>query len=373
MKTEDELYNEIEQFLNKNLEDPALKSFEEKVATDPELNYQVKLQGMANDLVIKNRLAQVAELSKSIQKQELAKQQYIKYGRMGAIVVAVGISGYFLMNQLSPKSNYLKDESKGIIHVTQPNQDTTLGNTVVMPKQQQTPVITEKHENSTEPKASDKSNPIVQESSNAVVEQVSIVSKETHHKDMPIINDKAESSMAIPKVEHKEEQAPCKGVVLQATIHGFETCEGASEGSVSVSKIQGGNEPYHYKLMSKSGQEESALTNLSEGKYTLTVIDGKNCSQVFDNIVIAAKKCNIDLQFNPQLGETWEIPSVDKPGELTIYDNRGHLVFKKHISASESATWDGKSLEGHIQSGVFVYLLKYTDGSQKQGNITVLQ
>jgi CHU_C Type IX secretion signal domain len=372
MKTEDELYNEIEQFLNKDLKAPALKSFKEKVAQDPELDYQVKLQGMANDLVIKNRLAQVAELSKSIQKQELAKQQYIKYGRMGALVVAVGISGYFLVDQLAPKPSNVKNESKSMMQVTQPNHDTILGSTVVIPKQPQTPITAEVHKNNTDSKAAEKDNPIVKENANPVLEQLSSPSKDAEHKDITIIKEKTEPNTTIPKVAHKEE-VPCKGVVLKATIHGFETCEGASEGSVSVSKIQGGQEPYHYKLISKLGHIESALTNLSEGKYTLTVTDGKNCTQVFDNIVIAAKKCNVDLQFNPQLGETWDIPSVDKAGELSIYDGSGHLVFKKQISASESVTWDGKTLEGQIQSGVFVYLLKYTDGSQRQGNITVLQ
>lgn len=68
--------------------------------------------------------------------------------------------------------------------------------------------------------------------------------------------------------------SPCSGTLSSSTVE--ESCFGDNDGSLTVS-VSGGTSPYTYDIGS-GPQGSGTFTNLAQGSYTVTVIDGNSCT-----------------------------------------------------------------------------------------------
>jgi gliding motility-associated-like protein len=64
------------------------------------------------------------------------------------------------------------------------------------------------------------------------------------------------------------------------------TCNGANDGSISVTNVNGGTPAYQYSLDGITYQTQSTFTNLGFGSYTVYVTDVNNCTPITQNIAI---------------------------------------------------------------------------------------
>lgn len=364
MKSEDELYIAIEKYIHQKMDTTEAQEFEKQLAESPEVAQKVQLQRLAKELILKNRLAQLADYSKELQQKEIKHQQYAKIAKIGACLLLAGLSAYFF---IKPTEHSLPTPHKHDDSITRSPKDKVAVSTATSKPQG--------IQKSSQKTAAKPAQEVIFPNTREVNRPIEAPLPIHEHAGKPI-EDKVphvEPIIEKPTAPNKESHGPCHQVTLEAHIQTFKTCVGESEGAISVSQVQGGHKPYSFKVLSLVDHQEKGLSGLEAGKYSVSITDSKNCSQVFENIVVGSKACNIDHQFNPALGEVWEAPSSSTPAELYIRDPSGHLVFQKHIGALDKISWDGKSLDGHLQFGIFVYLLKYADGTQQQGNITVLQ
>lgn len=364
MKNEDELYIEVEKYLHQKMEATELEAFEKQLNENPEIQQKVQVQRLAQEYIVKNRLSQLSNYSKELQHKEVKQQQYARFAKIGVGVLIAGLSAYLFIKPTEPS---LAPSQKTDSVYTPKNEKTAPSVTPIIPQN------TGKDINQATSKVVQKP---INSSTEKISEQTAVplpIEEQTKKPLEPIV---ARSEALVEKsvtIQNKEIYGPCHQVILKAHIESFKTCAGESEGAISVSQIQGGHKPYQIKLISAADHQEKGLSNLEAGNYVVSITDSKNCSQVFDNIIVSTKPCNVDTHFNPVLGEVWEVPSSSLAADLHIHDQSGRLVFQQHISAMDRASWDGKNLDGRLQSGIFVYLLKYADGTQRQGNITVLQ
>lgn len=365
MKSEDQLYIEIERYLHKKMEGTELRAFEKHIAENPEVAQKVQVQRLAHEMIIKNRLNQLSNYSKELQQKDLKRQQYKIMAKIATGLLLAGLSIYFFTKQTV--HTLPVPQTADSMHVSS-------NNAVIPSSTAQKSQIKEKNSSPIVLKPTVKASISKNREEAHVSEATTLPTQE--HLQRPLEEKISQPDVSVVKpivVPSHEIQGPCHQVLLKAHIETFKTCVGENEGVISVSRIQGGHKPYALKLISAVDHQERGFSGLEAGKYIVSITDSKNCTQVFEEIIIASKPCHVDHQFNPALGEVWEVPSSAVAADLYIHDQSGQLIFQKHISALDQISWDGKSLNGHLQSGIFVYLLKYTDGTQQQGNITVLQ
>ncbi|NUQ23682.1 MAG: gliding motility-associated C-terminal domain-containing protein [Saprospiraceae bacterium] len=82
--------------------------------------------------------------------------------------------------------------------------------------------------------------------------------------------------------------------LLLAAVFTDPNCEGPETGSIGVSSISGGIEPYLYELKGQGFGADSLFTNLYEGPYTLIVQDANGCTADTTAQLVAAAIPQID-------------------------------------------------------------------------------
>ncbi|MBI2258028.1 MAG: gliding motility-associated C-terminal domain-containing protein [Flavobacteriia bacterium] len=160
------------------------------------------------------------------------------------------------------------------------------------------------------------------------------------------------------------------------------TCEGKSEGSVSVSAI-GSSPPYTY--IWNNGSTDSSQIGLSIGTYSVNVTDQAGCQS---NISVSVAQ--------PENNEgciAIEMPNVFTPDNdgkndffgpvkafnikeyhVTITNRWGNSIYE---ADGYSPGWDGKSNGKEIHDGVYFYIVDYVDvfgeGGRLQGYIHLVK
>ncbi len=162
------------------------------------------------------------------------------------------------------------------------------------------------------------------------------------------------------------------------------TC-GDENGSIQVTTL-GGTSPFLYQIDNAPFQSAASFKNLTTGFYTLTVKDSYECTssievyvrdacQLFIPNVFAYNTESIDGLFYIQSKRTAEI-IID---HLSIYNRWGNLVYDgKDLMPNDpnDRWWDGTFNGRRAMSGVYTYIIKYTERSYEPititGSITLL-
>jgi CHU_C Type IX secretion signal domain len=367
MESIDPKFIEVESYLNGTLDLDSRIVFEEKLLSNNELASQLELHKLGNEIILRQRLSKLEEISRSTAK-EYQKNKLVKnFVWPTLIATAVIMTGFYFANPYfnteNQKAIITPKKASVIQQTTKPSFDKNTNNLESI----KTSNTKQKHYKLDS--VGIKTNKLVH---NDVSEEES---KPSISKDSHIVKNNVLSNVTKVTITPKPSIVvnASKGTLLTAQIDVTNTCINESEGQIRVTGIEGGTKPYAVKIFNQNTNEEYYTTGLAPGSYKVVLLDVNGCVAEYPNVTIGSYNCIKEEVFNPLLGEVWQVTSSSFDLHLFLYNTKGVEVFSAIIPAHTDFSWDGKQKNGEIESGVFVYLLKYSDGSQKQGSITILK
>lgn len=355
----------IEQYLKGKLTGSEQIAFEKELSANPSLQQEVDKTNLLHTLLAEKRLLDLKKTARETYNADIQKTQFLKFSVLGALFLGAGVGTYWFLSDTKPKTE----------NVTPTIQTHTI------PENKQTPIIAQEQEESKSPiplkketltdvKVDDQksvkntSGTVVSTSPKEVVEE-----KHTENTKVPLDPSAKEP---IKETEAKNLGDACKGIVLKADMTTYPTCLHEDKGAVALSNYQGGTAPYSFKIVDKEGTM-AMNQHLAAGQYTILLSDEHHCTTKLSNVWIKIKNCNKSYSFNPFIGEKWEIPATTQAGYLTIVDKAGNTYLSKEIEAGITELWDGTSLHGDIKVGYYLFNIKYTDGSEERGAVTIVK
>lgn len=369
MKTEEQSYWQIHDFLKGHLDDRAREAFVKLTENDPSLAEEVEKHRLANRLVIQNRLKSAEQTALKVKDAYKRNLFYKKLGTIGAALLVLTGGTYYFFNSakettiapiatqqemsLENKQEELPDKPEEIKQV----EVSSSANKVSEPKLNSGEV----------PIASTEKQVLVQEEP---VSSVGVLP--TLPEPLALAKEESPIPLPVPKEEPKTAENACSSVHLQASVFASPTCKGEHGGSIVVSRIKGGKSPYHTEIRSEKGATIENVNSLPKGTYSVLLFDDQHCSTRIDHVEVKEKICELEEKvFNPFLDELFELPVSTKNGTFVVYEKNGNVFYKKDLIAHEKEVWDGVSQNGEMETGHFTYEIIYQDGSRKQGTLTI--
>ena len=155
---------------------------------------------------------------------------------------------------------------------------------------------------------------------------------------------------------------------------------GNETGSI-IAIVSSGAAPYSYLWSNFS--TDSAIYNLMEGFYSVTITDGNGCMAngfitLYDDVDSCEQEIFVPNVFSPNGDYINDVFSVEISGyeleSLMIYNRWGQLLFETSLPKE---VWDGRTSSGeNVPEGSYFYILNYSDNNQtftKKGTITLLR
>ena len=352
------IYEEVEAYLNGELSGSELANFETQLRADTTLQHQLKVAKAAQKLLIQHRLLQIKTLAnEEFERIDNKGNNFNKYIIGGSLGVAVIISGLFFFSDSNERTS-TKTKKQPLI-VVEPKKVHTVKEST-QPTIEPTPEKTVKKLSKNEPKKLIKD----------TIKTISI------HPSEPVLTQKPSTNNAptLPVVETEifptEKINPCDQQQIKAIIHTTNGCFGENKNSIEVGKITGVKPPASSEIINNQNEPVNSNIELPDGNYTVVVSGSNGCKKEYP-ITLKSKNCPINIDFNPSLGETWEIPLSTSTGVLIIYTKTGKEIIQKTLPANEVTNWNGLNRNNEIQIGYFIFTITYEDGSYLKGEITV--
>ncbi len=348
-----ETYQLIEEYLNGDLAGTEKEAFEQALGQDAALQKKLETHRLANELVLEYRLSQAKSLVQQTHQGNTQKRFWRTIGFISAGLLVIGSVAHFTGS--SKKTSIPKNSApqKAKEAVTPSIQLTAPQNAL----ENSSKAISQKLEEPTSSPAT-----ILQENNEHPMESSASVPIQTE----AILPKKGEEPVeSIP--------SPCENVHLSAAVHATAACIGEANGAISISHFEGGKAPYMVAVLDQAKQTISLIQELSAGTYEVRLTDANDCTTPLEPVTVKEKNCPKNESFNPFIGEMWQIPAHKTAGKLRVTDPNGTLYFEMDIPASTSETWSGQPNQGELKTGYFLYLLHYTDGTSKQGYITIVR
>lgn len=367
MDSTDLNFNKIESYLNGSSDLESKIEFEKDILTNNDLASQLELHKLGNEIILRQRLSKLEHISRSTAKEYKSNSLVKDFVWPTVITTLVIMTGFYFAKP------YFYNGNQKVLTSSIPNKSAIVKNPEKPSIDNNTNNISDIKSSNTKNNKFDsigiKTNKFV---SNDVSEEKP---KLSISKDSHIVNNNVLSNVTKVTITPKPiiDVNECKGTVLTAQIGVINTCINESEGQIRVTGIIGGTKPYAVKIFNQNTNEEYYATGLASGSYKVVLLDVNGCVAEYPNVTIGSYNCIKEEVFNPLLGEAWQVANSTFDASLIVYNNKGIEVYNYQIPAKIDFTWDGKQKNGDIESGVFVYLLKYSDGSQKQGSITILK
>lgn len=109
--------------------------------------------------------------------------------------------------------------------------------------------------------------------------------------------------------------------------------------------------------------------------YTLQVTSAKNCTNTDQVVLSVFDKLYVPTAFTPNndgKNDFWTIPNLDLADgtQVHVFDRAGLLVF---AASGSAVNWDGTFKGTPLQTGVFIYVIKYPDGFIQKGKLTLIR
>lgn len=154
------------------------------------------------------------------------------------------------------------------------------------------------------------------------------------------------------------------------------SCADQADGSISITKIEGGFGPYTIRWSTGAIDEE--INELSEGEYSVTVIDAAECSITrFIQIDKFDRECLfIPSAFSPNgdgVNDTWVIRNSQLYPQMTVrvFNRWGLDVLS---TADYNIPWNGVFNGRELEPGTYYYIVDLKDGSApRRGTLTIVQ
>jgi hypothetical protein len=358
-----DIYDQIEAYLNGELSEADNLLFEKEISNNKQLSEQLKLHQTANEAILQQRLLSIKNML--IEEHSKADQDNNNLFRNGI----AGIIGVVLIASLTYWG---------------------VRNDTNEPVQPSTSTFSQKPNQSSKQVVTDSKKKTYSQPDQTIPSHVPGESTVNPHNDIDAVasnsNDKSISTVLPVKdsVHHHRDMPQqnikptpvslnvCDGVIIDADIKTAASCEDETNGSILVYGIQGGTKPYDWNILNDHMQTMQE-GRLDKGTYKVVITDANNCKRTYTNLLITEKPCDKDYSFNPFRGEVWQIPSYSLNGELSIYEKSGNLYHQQTIPASSGESWNGLGKNNELETGYFIFIIHYTDGSSRRGSVTIVR
>ncbi len=365
MANHNDIFELVEAYVNGELSDSELANFEAELSTNVNLQKQLILAQAAQKLVIQNRLLQVKALAnEEASRLNNKRNQIHKFLIGGSVALVAVVTGLYII---------IKSKEPNEIKLPAPQEI----------QQKETPTSTLSEISELDEQVQSTTNTASQEETQP--QPVTVTKKETPpppsdiQKDTIVIVDTTTVMKNSPTVETPEKpekttktKPACNTANIKADIHTISGCEGKNENAIEIGKISGLTGPIKKQVFNAENELILSHYGLKDGNYTVVIVGAETCKKRFP-VTLKSKNCPINVDFNPNYGEVWEIPTISVSGVLTIYTKTGLEIVRKPLPAGEVTTWDGKNSANEIQAGYFIFTINYEDGSFLKGGITVTQ
>jgi len=154
------------------------------------------------------------------------------------------------------------------------------------------------------------------------------------------------------------------------------TCIGNTDGYIDF-LVSGGTQPYSY-FLDDYNIDTTAINNLNDGTYMITIRDENNCSKDLGGIKLtdAPVDClKIPNAFSPNadgINDLWEIGNIElfPNSEVHIFNRWGQIIYyDKPLDAPWNGFYNGKP----VPSGTYIYILQTFMGiDDYKGTVTVV-
>lgn len=379
MNKEEQLYEQIERYFSGEMPEQERYSFEKQMESDPELEKKVRIVQASEKLVIQHRLRQVKRLlheeAENVSKGE-GSNYFIAFA--GLLLLSAGVFYMFYPGSKTEKISIQKPVVQST--PTQPKEPVesrnvkpeNLSEQPAQPQKPEEKILSVKEREISAKQGGPELVPTLPATDSTVFLQEVLEEKKVESTYVAIVMPDSHKMEVIKKPERPVKKDQCTSVRISADVFSLPACSDETNGEIRVSDVTGGKEPYHYFLDEKE-VGTAFFGQLSAGTYQVSIKDANGCLKVYKSVVVEEKPCRRDYEFNPHIGQQWEVPVSEKPGSLVIYDKAGQIYYSEEIPADEKRTWDGRSRQGTIRSGYFIFMIKYQDGQILQGSVTIAQ
>ena len=355
----------IDRFLNGELKGSELHSFQKRVEEDAIFAEEVRLQEIANTLIIAH--------STTVLKQKMERYRPTIHnepkGNKGiwilvAALITAGIVALMIgFNKKIQNKTSNEGEQAAIAVTTQP---------------------TELSEVESSSPASAPNQSINSRRTNVKQKIVKASSPEIQtnkSKDIAAIPSTISSSTigSVEKAATPVTKEPCSHIVISAHTSAHETCKDSASGkiAISLSSVKGGTPPYTFSLdVAGDYTTRNEFDNLSKGRYVVSIKDAYGCFSSLPSIEVKSKNCIEFKEFivNPAY-DSWKFPiDAGANGKIKIMNKAGAIVYMKDFLNGFPSEWDGKTEGGEeLPLDTYVYQILLNNGSEKQGYIHILR
>ncbi|MBC7389082.1 MAG: gliding motility-associated C-terminal domain-containing protein [Opitutaceae bacterium] len=308
MKTEEEKYQLIDQFLNGEL--PQNHEFLYQLANDESLKEEVNIQRLLKDAIVDYQLLNVKAELNSFHKEKVSgakNKRWIAGSLFG--LISVGALLYFFSTNPIVKENIEANESI-------PNE--------VKPK----------------PKV-----------------DISLVPTKA---DVGLSKSTIKSIPKIAKVGKSLDAVKYEESVIQSDV---KTKSELNTEMISTPVMKPGNEVrLQEKQISAIKKSETELLEMPKSveKETLTEPESKPKHELKNYV------------FEPNNETWEAPIDSEKSGKISIFDRSGKMMYRREFTKMEKLVWEGNSSDGGtLPPSVYVFLIEYSDGTTNQGTITI--
>lgn len=355
----------IEKYLDGELDYQEKLNFEKELEINADLKSEFEFYELANIAVIENKLFSMQENIQFVREEYMANEKKKQFYKV-LIPVVLGVLGlamyaYWGLNRNESKVENTKSvkEIDSVIqtrkNITTESQTTNSNKVDVVPNDK---LIIHNNTKVLPLSTIEDDVNVVQNIPNKVIVDTA---KQKYYK----LNDKVIAST-------QEHIKPCGSVEITFGMKEKQTCFDKHSGEIIVNKCEGGIKPYTYILSNGEQNSTGIFNQLEAGEYTMYVKDNIGCESEVKTAKIKSLHCNLDLYLDPSSSTPVRFQSYHIAGALSIYDKGGNVKFKTSLPANSEFDWYGDSESVKLAAGYYLFVIKYEDGTEQNGSITIL-
>ena len=169
----------------------------------------------------------------------------------------------------------------------------------------------------------------------------------------------------------------CRKTKFKVELTVLQSCNNKATGSFTIHResVSGGKPPYSFSLNTSRFYDTLQFAALFPGNYPVYVKDGNNCIGMAGVAQIGSVDCTYQAVFAPLKGETWTVPvEAGKEGTLQVISKSGTLVYSIKFTNNDIPVWNGETTTGQqLPMGIYQFEITYSNGSRFMGNVTIVR